>query len=96
MKCFPLDLRHLQRDSGFSAGFGEDGEPVYTLTSALTGGGSIPAVALVMERDDEGMGYPHDTAGRHPRLDGGEGVLPEGVRPVGASSSGGDGSGEQG
>ena len=38
MKCFPLDLRHLQRDSGFSAGFGEDGEPAYTLTSALTGG----------------------------------------------------------
>ena len=40
MKCFPLDLRHLQRDSGFSAGFGEDGEPAYTLTSAATGGGA--------------------------------------------------------
>lgn len=59
MKCFPLDLRHLQRDSGFSAGFGEDGEPAYTLTSALTGGGNIPAVALIMEGSDESMAFGH-------------------------------------
>lgn len=52
MKCWPLDLRHLQRDSGFSAGFGAEGEPAYTLTSALTGGGNIPAVALA-EREKE-------------------------------------------
>ena len=59
MKCFPLDLRHLQRDSGFSAGFGEDGEPAYTLTSPATGGGNIPAVALVMEDDDESVAAGH-------------------------------------
>lgn len=45
MKCWPLDLRHLQRDSDFSAGVGRDGDPAYTLTSAQTGGGNIPAVA---------------------------------------------------
>ena len=45
MKCWPLDLRHLQRDSDFSAGFGRNGDPAYTLTSAQTGGGNIPAVA---------------------------------------------------
>ena len=45
MKCWPLDLRHLQRDSDFSAGFGKNGDPAYTLTSAQTGGGNIPAVA---------------------------------------------------
>lgn len=45
MKCKPLDLRHLQRDSDFSAGFGRNGDPAYTLTSAQTGGGNIPAVA---------------------------------------------------
>ena len=95
MKCFPLDLRHLQRDSGFSAGFGEDGEPAYTLTSAATGGGNIPAVAIVMEEGDEGMGNPHDTAGWNARLDGRKGVLPEGFRPVGASACGG-GSWERG
>ena len=50
-----MDLRHLQRDSGFSAGFGAEGEPAYTLTSALTGGGNIPAVAVEYEEDDEGM-----------------------------------------
>lgn len=47
MKCWPLDLRHLQRDSDFSAGFGRNGDPAYTLTSAQTGGGNIPAVATV-------------------------------------------------
>ena len=47
MKCWPLDLRHLQRDSDFSAGFGRNGDPAYTLTSAQTGGGNIPAVACV-------------------------------------------------
>lgn len=58
--CWPLDLRHLQRDSGFSAGFGAEGEPAYTLTSALTGGGNIPAVAVEYEgEDDEGMASGH-------------------------------------
>jgi len=52
VKCWPLDLRHLQRDSGFSAGFGAEGEPAYTLTSALTGGGNIPAVAVEYEDED--------------------------------------------
>jgi len=47
MKCWPLDLRHLQRDNDFSAGFGKNGDPAYTLTSAQTGGGNIPAVATV-------------------------------------------------
>ena len=60
MKCWPLDLRHLQRDSGFSAGFGAEGEPAYTLTSALTGGGNIPAVAVEYEgEDDEGVASGH-------------------------------------
>lgn len=47
MKCWPLDLRHLQRDNDFSAGFGRNGDPAYTLTSAQTSGGNIPAVATV-------------------------------------------------
>ena len=59
MKCWPLDLRHLQRDSGFSAGFGAEGEPAYTLTSALTGGGNIPAVAIILESGDEGLSNLH-------------------------------------
>ena len=57
MRCWPLDLRHLQRDSGFSAGFGAEGEPAYTLTSALTGGGNIPAVAVEYEEDDESLAH---------------------------------------
>lgn len=51
MKCWPLDLRHLQRDSGFSAGFGAEGEPAYTLVAAATGGNVIPAVAVEYESD---------------------------------------------
>ena len=53
MKCWPLDLRHLQRDSDFSAGFGRNGDPAYTLTSAQTGGGNIPAVAFAQNQRDE-------------------------------------------
>ena len=53
MKCWPLDLRHLQRDSDFSAGFGRNGDPAYTLTSAQTGGGNIPAVAFAQNQRNE-------------------------------------------
>jgi DNA (cytosine-5)-methyltransferase 1 len=48
-----LDLRHLQRDSDFSAGFGKNGDPAYTLTSAQTGGGNIPAVAFAQNQRNE-------------------------------------------
>ena len=56
-------MRHLQRDSGFSAGFGAEGEPAYTLTSALTGGGNIPAVAVEIEdsMDSTQETYPIQT-----------------------------------
>lgn len=53
MKCWPLDLRHLQRDSDFSAGFGRNGDPAYTLTSAQTGGGNIPAIAFAQNQRNE-------------------------------------------
>ena len=53
MKCWPLDLRHLQRDSDFSAGFGKNGDPAYTLTSAQTGGGNIPAIAFAQNQRNE-------------------------------------------
>ena len=62
MKCWPLDLRHLQRDSDFSAGFGRNGDPAYTLTSAQAGGGNIPAVAVIHDNCGKSLEVCAETA----------------------------------
>lgn len=91
MKAWPLDMRHLIRNNlKLFRGIGNEGDPQYTLTSVLTGGGVGLAVAIVLEDGDESMGDQNDLEGRHPRLDGREGVLPEGIRSVRASSGGGN------
>ena len=39
MKCWPLDMRHLQRDGSNFHGFGEEGEPAFSLTTACGNAG---------------------------------------------------------
>ena len=44
MKVYPLDMRHLVRNNlNFFRGIGDEGDPQYTLTSVLTGGGRWPS-----------------------------------------------------
>ena len=51
MKVWPLDMRHLQRSGNDFHGFGEEGDPAFSLTTACGNGGWVNSVAQAMEAD---------------------------------------------